>query len=95
MYDDRQFTDMFGAFVGGRGSMMGIINSMIDDMGEIYSKNNEKLAELKKEWWDAVKLPRKKKKAARKRIYSDYSTFLWCKTHMEEQGYHHLIKKEQ
>lgn len=46
--------------------------SFLDDQREIKRKNEDKLSLLKKEYWETVKLPRKKKKMARKRIEREY-----------------------
>lgn len=48
------------------------INSFISEQKELKEKNKEKLAQIKKEYQDAASLPRKKKKAVRKRCEKDY-----------------------
>ncbi len=94
MNKDKSFVDFFGSFFGGRTGMHGMIHSIFNNMGELYVKNNEKLDQIRQDWHDSKKFPRKKKKAMRKRILQDWYLFNWCKKYMEEQGYHHFVKKE-
>lgn len=55
------------------GYMM-MVDSMMHDIKE---KNKEKCEQLRDEWWETCKLPRKKKKSRRKKILVEYSIFSW------------------
>lgn len=48
--------------------------SFLYDMSEM---NKEKIELAKKKYWDAVNLPRKKKKKARKIALNDYNFWIW------------------
>lgn len=58
--------------IGLGSTFLSIGMSFLEDQREIKRKNEEKLSLLRKEYRETVNLPRKKKKAARKRIESDY-----------------------
>lgn len=58
--------------IGIPSSFLAMGMSFLEDQMEIKKKNKEKLDQLKVDYREAVNLPRKKKKAARKRISKDY-----------------------
>jgi len=64
-----------GAFIG----------PVIAEMQQAYDKNEERINQIRKEYFeDSTLLPRKKKKAMRKRLQSEYNVCIWMRSHYKD-----------